>query len=128
MAHTVLIVEDEIFVATDIERILLDAGYVVTAIAADKPSALAAAPGAQIALADLNLRDGLTGPEIACELAREYGIKIIYVTANPSQIDPRAETAIGFIRKPFDEAAILNAVSLAAGIRDRDEVTNITLF
>ncbi len=128
MAHTVLIVEDEIFVATDIERILLDAGYVVTAIAADKPSALAAAPGAQIALADLNLRDGLTGPEIACELAREHGIKIIYVTANPSQIDPRAETAIGFIRKPFDEAAILNAVSLAAGIRDRDEVTNITLF
>lgn len=128
MAHTVLIVEDEIFVATDIERILLDAGYVVTAIAADKPSALAAAPGAQIALVDLNLRDGLTGPEIACELAREHGIKIIYVTANPSQIDPRAETAIGFIRKPFDEAAILNAVSLAAGIRDRDEVTNITLF
>ena len=128
MAHTVLIVEDEIFVATDIERILLDAGYVVTAIAADKPSALAAAPGAQIALVDLNLRDGLTGPEIACELAREHGIKIIYVTANPSQIDPRAETAIGFIRKPFDEAAILNAVSLAAGIRDRHEVTNITLF
>lgn len=128
MTHTVLIVEDEIFVATDIERILEDAGYFVSAIAADKKSALAAAPGCQIALVDLNLRDGLTGPEIACQLAREHGIKVIYVTANPSQIDPRADNAIGFIRKPFDDTSIINAVHLAAGTRAPESVSNVTLF
>ena len=128
MTHTVLIVEDEIFVATDIERILQEAGYSVSAIAADKKSALAAAAGCDIALVDLNLRDGLTGPEIACQLAKEHGIKVIYVTANPAQINPRAENAIGFIRKPFDDKSILNAVNHAAGTCGRDELTNITLF
>jgi CheY-like chemotaxis protein len=128
MKHTVLIVEDEIFVATDIERILEDAGYFVSAIAADKKSALAAAPGNHIALVDLNLRDGLTGPEIACQIAKQHGIKVIYVTANPAQINPRAENAIGYIRKPFDDKSNLNAVHHAAGACGKDELTNITLF
>ena len=36
MQKTALIVEDEIFVALDLERILIDAGYRVAAIAADQ--------------------------------------------------------------------------------------------
>ena len=114
MTRKVLIVEDEIFVASDIERILEDSGYAVTAIAADRAEALAAAADSEIALVDINLRDGATGPAIAIDLAR-YGIKIVYVTANPSQIDPRADTAIGYIKKPFSDEAILAAVNFAAG-------------
>lgn len=113
---TILIVEDEILVALDIERVLADAGYHVAAIAADRAEALAAGDGAAIAFVDLNLRDGPTGPGIAVELARSYGTKVIYVTANPAQIEPRAETAIAYIRKPFTDAAILSAVALATDI------------
>jgi CheY-like chemotaxis protein len=109
--HRILIVEDEIFVAMDIERILVDAGYHVTAIAADRDEALAAAREAEIAFVDLNLRDGPTGPTLARELA-EQGILIMYVTANPSQIEMPAPTAIGYIHKPFDEPAILTAAAL----------------
>jgi hypothetical protein len=36
MTKTAMIVEDEIFVALDLERILIDAGYHVVAIAADR--------------------------------------------------------------------------------------------
>lgn len=128
MTHTVLIVEDEIFVATDIERILVEAGYTVTAIAADRAEALAAAPDAQIALVDINLRDGMTGPGIACDLSRDFGVRIVYVTANPAQIEPRAPHAIGFIRKPFSDAAILAAVSFAAGAKQTSETRDITFF
>ena len=113
MPKSILIVEDEIFVAMDIERILADAGYHVTAIAADRESALEHAGAADIAFVDINLRDGQTGPSIACEMARA-GTKVFYVTANPAQIDPVAETAIGFIRKPFTDDAILAAAALAA--------------
>ena len=60
MTPSVLIVEDEIFVASDIARILEDAGYRVAAIAADRKEALEAGPKAQIALVDINLRDGIT--------------------------------------------------------------------
>ena len=114
MPKSVLIVEDEIFVAMDLERILADAGYKVTAIAADRESALALGEQVDIAFVDINLRDGRTGPAIACDLSQRHGTKVFYVTANPAQIDPVAETAIGFIRKPFSDDAIVAAANLAA--------------
>lgn len=128
MPKSILIVEDEIFVAMDIERILAEAGYHVTAIAADRESALEHAGVADIAFVDINLRDGQTGPAIACEMARA-GTKVFYVTANPAQIDPVAETAIGFIRKPFTDDAIRAAAALAANEATSDPAhREITLF
>ena len=113
MSKTVLIVEDEIFVAMDIERILADAGYTVTAIAADRQTALSTPVKPDIAFVDINLRDGQTGPTVANELAN-FGTKVFYVTANPAQIEPVAKTAIGYIRKPFSAEAIRAAAELAA--------------
>lgn len=113
--QTVLIVEDEIFIALEIERILEDAGYAVIAIAADQAEALAAADRAQVAFVDVNLRDGPTGPALARLLGEKFGVKIVYVTANPTQIGQPAETAVGCIRKPFTERSILAAVGIAAG-------------
>jgi CheY-like chemotaxis protein len=110
---TALIVEDEIFVALDLERILTDAGYSVAAIAADSASAMDAAPNVSFAFVDVNLRDGPTGPGIAERIARDYGVKVVFVTANPAQIGPESACALGYIRKPFSEAAILAAASLA---------------
>lgn len=122
MTKTALIVEDEIFVALDLERILEDAGYRVAAIAADSSSALAAAPDCAFAFVDVNLRDGPTGPEIARRIAAEHGIKVVFVTANPSQIGA-GEGAVGYVRKPFSEAAILAAAELASGSGDDVHVT-----
>lgn len=111
---SVLIVEDEIFVAMDIERILADAGYRVVAIAADRNEALSVAEDVEIAFVDVNLRDGPTGPQIARTLAEYHGVRIVYVTANPAQIGQPAALAVGCIRKPFDETAILAAAALAS--------------
>ena len=115
---SILIVEDEILVAMDLERILMDAGYTVAGIAADREEALAAAPVADLAFVDLNLRDGLTGPELARALADRHGTRVIYVTANPAQIDTPASLAIGIVRKPFSEHAIIAAAKLGVGESD----------
>ncbi|WP_375428350.1 response regulator [uncultured Sphingomonas sp.] len=112
MGKTALIVEDEIFVALDLERILTDAGYSVFAIAPDSEAALAAAPVCDFALVDVNLRDGCTGPDIARRIACDHGVKVVFVTANPAQIGEAAH-ALGYVRKPFSEAAILAAAKLA---------------
>ncbi|MGE0774270.1 MAG: response regulator [Sphingomonadaceae bacterium] len=114
MSGPILIVEDEIFVAMDIERVLDEGGYRVAAIAADQREALNAADDVKLAFVDLNLRDGPTGPKIANILA-DRGVKVIYITANPAQIEPVASTAIGYIRKPFSEPGILSAAALAFG-------------
>lgn len=112
---TVLIVEDEILIALEIERILEDAGYSVVGIAADQREALSGAQKADLAFVDLNLRDGPTGPLLAREMAAKFGVRIVYVTANPNQIGEPAGTAIGCIRKPFTDRSILAAASLATG-------------
>ncbi len=110
---SVLIVEDEIFIAMEIEHILKEAGYSVVAIATDRPQALLAGREAEVAFVDLNLRDGPTGPEIARELALKHGVRVVYVTANPAQIGEAARTAVGCIRKPFTPDVILAAAALA---------------
>lgn len=114
MSKKVLIVEDEIFVALEIEQIVQDAGFDVRAIAADREAALAAAAECDIALVDLNLRDGPTGPRIGIDLATQYGIRVIYVTANPAQIGEASVAAIGVITKPFRAHSISAALRLAA--------------
>lgn len=126
MTKTILIVEDEIFVALDIKCILEDAGFTVAGIAPDRQSALDHAGIVDIAFVDVNLRDGKTGPGIACELAKA-GTTVFYVTANPAQIDPIASSAIGYIRKPFTESAIRAAASLAAN-QPVDDLSEIRLF
>lgn len=121
MTKTALIVEDEIFVALDLERILTDAGYEVAAIAADSETALEAGPRCTIAFVDVNLRDGQTGPQIAAHLAREHGVRVVFVTANPSQIGD-GNGALGYIRKPFSEQAILAAAAIAAAPEGEQQI------
>lgn len=123
MSATALIVEDEIFVALDLERILTDAGYKVKAIAADKPGAIEAAGDCSFALVDINLRDGPTGPELARTLAADYGIKVVFVTANPGQI-ANPSGALGYVRKPFSESAILAAAALACATAETQAGAN----
>lgn len=113
----VLIVEDEFLVALQLEDILTDAGHTVVGIVPDEAAAhsLAEAPelAPEIALVDLNLRDGPSGPLIARQLAERFGTVIVYVTANPGQIGTPAPTALGVVQKPFSQHAILAAIALA---------------
>lgn len=111
----ILIVEDEFLVALQLEDILTEAGHSVIGIVPDQAAAQEVRDTPQIALVDLNLRDGPSGPGIAEYLSRSFGTTIIYVTANPGQIGQPAPTAIGVVQKPFSPQAIVGAVAMALG-------------
>lgn len=118
-AGKVLIVEDEFLVALQLEDILADGGHAVIGTVPDMASLASLGDVPDVALVDLNLRDGLTGPDIARDLAGRYGVRVIYVTANPGQIGMPARTAVGVVQKPFTRQAILSAISYAlAGCPD----------
>lgn len=123
MPAQVLIVEDEFLVAHEMRAILEDGGYSCVGIVADLP---AAAPffevSLDIALVDLNLRDGLTGPEIGARLARA-GVPVIFVTANPAQLGEGVAGAVGVLTKPTDPDSLIDAVRYALGRRKGDPVT-----
>ena len=113
MGQKILIIEDEFLVAMDLENIVASAGYDVVGVAADRAALALLDPHPEVALVDLNLRDGPTGAQMALELAERKGTKIIYVTANPDQIGTPAPTAIGFVQKPFSSSAIKVALAIA---------------
>lgn len=111
MPASILIVEDESLVAIEMQCILEDNGYRVLGIAADLESALKfAGHGIDLALVDLNLRDGLTGPEIGQRLANEHNAAVLFVTANPRLLGDGIAGTIGVLTKPTDENSLLSAV------------------
>lgn len=118
MPTRVMIVEDEILIAIETENVLQDRGYIVTGIAPDAAEArrLAAAKP-DIALVDLNLRDGLTGPAIGKELTEQFGIAVIFVTANPRLLGEGVPGTLGVVEKPVDNDIIGSAVDYARHVR-----------
>ncbi len=110
----VLIVEDEALVATDMEATIEDLGYSCVGVAADAATALKLAQHQpDIALVDLNLRDGATGPQIGGALSAQ-GVAVVFITANPRQLGNGVPGTLGVVNKPCDEDGILSVLDYAA--------------
>ena len=122
MTQSILIVEDEFLVALEMQSILEDAGYLVVGVAADLEGAMSFANNdIDLALVDLNLRDGLTGPQIGKRLATEHNASVLFVTANPRLLGDGVAGTIGVLTKPTDEESLLSAVAYASRRRSGDE-------
>lgn len=118
MPARILIVEDEMLVAFELESILHELGHETVGIVPD----LEAAEGyfeqpIDLALVDLNLRDGLTGPQIGARLGAS-GVTVVFITANPGLLEGGVAGAIGVITKPTDETTVKAAVNYAVGVRE----------
>jgi DNA-binding response OmpR family regulator len=114
MAARILIVEDEMLVAMELEAILEDLGYTSVGIAPDMPTALElAALKPDLALVDLNLRDGLTGPQIGEQLSLQHDAMVLFITANPRVLGDGIAGTIGVLTKPTDMEVVAAAVEYA---------------
>jgi CheY-like chemotaxis protein len=111
----VMIVEDQALLAMELELVLGDSGCDVVGCAMDKAGAFAVAERERpdLALIDVNLLDGITGPQIAQRLVTDYGTAVIFLTANPEQIPDGFAGALGAVSKPFDEQTIRAVVDFA---------------
>lgn len=109
-----LLVEDEPFIAMDLETLATSAGHQVVGVAECLHSAvdMAAAEHPQAALVDLNLRDGLTGPQIARLLTGRHGVKVAFVTGNAEQLKNDFAGALGVLEKPFNDFGVLELLAL----------------
>lgn len=118
MTAAILIVEDEMLIALEMEDILHDHGYRVVGIAPDLDTAMAhTGERIDLALVDLNLRDGLTGPEIGARLAEDHQATVLFVTANPRILGDGIAGTVGVLTKPTDEATLTSSVAYALGVR-----------
>jgi DNA-binding LytR/AlgR family response regulator len=121
-AMNVLIVEDEILLAMDIEAIVEDSGHRVLAEAAslrdvkDLPDDL----DPHLAFVDIHLANGSNGLDVSSMIQERWpNALVIFVTANVAKIPADFAGAHGVIAKPFSHAGITHALRyLADGVYD----------
>ena len=121
MTLRVLIVEDEMLLAMDLEDILVDAGYGFVGNAVDMHQAIAICEkqgdGIDIAIMDIHLARGTSGVETAKVLRQRWDIPSLFVSGN---IDEKMQALAlewkpaGFVGKPFSQREVLKALAAVA--------------
>ena len=120
----VLLVEDEILTALDIESLVQQLGYEVCGIAASAPEAVQAADDLRpdLVLMDIRLARGTDGVQAAGEIRTRFDIASLYLSAHTDAATltgAQATEPLGFIAKPYTqvqlEAALRAAVAVLRG-------------
>jgi CheY-like chemotaxis protein len=121
IATDVLIIEDDTFIAMELETLVEGLGHRVLGVARTHAEALALTkqqkPG--LILADIQLADGSSGLEAVNELLTSFEAPVIFITAYPERFltGERPEPAF-LIAKPFQPATV-SAVASQALFFDR---------
>ena len=113
----VLLVEDEPFIALDLELLVAGAGHEVVGVAQDTTQALAMARDQrpEAALIDVNLKDGMTGPAICRTLCFDHGVRAAFVTGNDEHVPADRAGALAVVQKPFNDRQVAEVLRLLDG-------------
>lgn len=123
MPNTILIVEDEFLIAVEMEEVVRDLGHQSVGIADDMQSAMSkASDEVDVALVDVNLADGASGPLIGEKLAGDFGVEVIFVTANPHQLGKGVDGTLGALEKPVDLAILREVLDYVMAVRKGENV------
>jgi len=116
IATDVLIIEDETFIAMDLEGLVESLGHRTVGVARTHSEAIALAKSKNLGLilADIKLADGSSGLDAVNELIRSFEVPVIFVTAYPERFltGERPEPAF-LIAKPFQPATVSAVISQA---------------
>jgi DNA-directed RNA polymerase specialized sigma24 family protein len=116
IATDVLIIEDEILIALDLEQLVENLGHRTIGIARTRAEAIALSrskrPG--LILADIQLADGSSGLEAVNDLLNSFEVPVIFITAHPERFltGERPEPAF-LISKPYQQSTVSALVSQA---------------
>ena len=112
----VLIVEDEVLLAVELEHVVSEAGHSVVGHAMEGPEAidLASRHRPDLALVDVHLQDGPTGVEAARRLTDDCGAVVLFMTANRQRLPQDFAGACGVIAKPYSEHLVRRALEFIA--------------
>lgn len=114
----ILVVEDESIVALDIQDRLESLGYEVPATVASGERAIeqAGALRPDLVLMDIRLQGRMDGVEAADQIRQQFGIPVIYLTANadhPTVQRAKITEPFGYVIKPFEERELHTTIEVA---------------
>lgn len=117
----VLIVEDEMLLAMDIEALVEDCGHQVSAQVAslDEFEELPSRLDPQLAFVDVHLARGSSGLDVCRRaIARWPRCWVVFLTANVSKIPIDYCGGHGVIAKPFSQSGLVTAIDFLASAID----------
>lgn len=109
--HNILIVEDDPIFALDLQDLVWEAGGTPVGPARELQGALELASRYPIDLAviDVNLADGRTGPALARLLADQFAVRTVLVSSEPLGPEELKDRPYVFVQKPVP-ASILTDI------------------
>jgi CheY-like chemotaxis protein/DNA-directed RNA polymerase specialized sigma24 family protein len=116
IATDVLIIEDEMVIALDLEQLVENLGHRTIGIARTRAEAIELSrvrrPG--LILADIQLADGSSGLEAVNDLLNSFEVPVIFISAHPERFltGERPEPAF-LISKPYQQSTVSAVVSQA---------------
>jgi len=116
--YKILVVEDEILVATDIEESLESLGYTVQNTVATGANAIAEVEKSlpSLILMDINLKEEMSGIEAAKVITTNHNVPIVYLTANADLAtinQAKVSLPYGYIIKPFTDKELQTNIEIA---------------
>jgi CheY-like chemotaxis protein len=116
IATDVLIIEDDTFIAMELETLVESLGHRVLGVARTRAEAIRLTKNKQpgLILADIQLADGSSGLDAVNDLLRTFEVPVIFITAYPERFltGERPEPAF-LIAKPFQPATVSAVISQA---------------
>lgn len=114
----ILIVEDEVIIAMDLQETLCEAGYTVSGVVASGEEALAhcAAMKPDLVLMDIRLQGRLNGIETAQQLRERYAIPSVLLTAHydPATLSASQQAGVfAYLIKPYDARELCATLATA---------------
>ena len=118
-SERILIVEDDLLVASEMEATLCDAGFEVVGIATTGKEALqlARTECPILAIMDIRIAGERDGIETALELFRSQGLRCIFASAHSdhdSRLRAQPAAPLGWLQKPYTMASLTEMVCAAA--------------
>lgn len=114
----ILVVEDGLIMARDIERRLHAMGYAVAGLAASGDEAVRMVMHVRpdLVLMDVNLRGGMDGIQTTEKVHALIDVPVVYVTAYSDEATlkrARATDPFGYVLKPFEEKELRTTIEMA---------------
>jgi PAS domain S-box-containing protein len=114
----ILVVEDGLIMARDIERRLHAMGYGVAGLAqsGEEATRMVAHVKPDLVLMDVSLKGGMDGIQTALKIREVMDIPVVYVTAysdDGTLARARATNPFGYVLKPFEEKELRTTIEMA---------------
>jgi len=112
----ILVVEDDLDVAQNIQWTLTELGYEALLVSGAEAVRSVAATQPDLVLMAIRLRGELDGVEVADDIHRQFATPVVYLTEQTDEATVRRALRtepFGYVLKPFDERELLVAVEIA---------------